>query len=57
MAKKKPFFGVSNYVKSERQKKDRSTGSHAKKYSKRIPRRKAFFSLCYRRFYIWAFNV
>tara|TARA_E500000318_G_C3471281_1_gene176587 strand:+ start:343 stop:474 length:132 start_codon:yes stop_codon:yes gene_type:complete len=37
MAKKKPLFGVSNYVKRTPKKRP---GKHAKKYSKRIPRRK-----------------
>jgi len=37
MAKKKPLFGVSNYVKRTAKKRP---GRHAKKYSKRIPRRK-----------------
>ena len=37
MAKKRPLFGVSNYVKKTRKKRP---GRHAKSYSKRIPPRK-----------------
>ena len=37
MAKKRPLFGVSNYVKRTRKKRPRR---HAKSYSKRIPPRK-----------------
>ena len=37
MAKKKGLFGVNNYIKRTRKKRP---GSHAKSYSKRIPRRK-----------------
>tara|TARA_R110002012_G_scaffold73965_1_gene187965 strand:+ start:216 stop:347 length:132 start_codon:yes stop_codon:yes gene_type:complete len=34
MAKKKPVFGASNYVKKKPRKRP---GRHAKSYSKRIP--------------------
>ena len=37
MAKKRPLFGVSNYVKRTRKKRPRR---HAKSYSKRIPPRR-----------------
>tara|TARA_B100000214_G_scaffold372715_1_gene351513 strand:- start:1492 stop:1626 length:135 start_codon:yes stop_codon:yes gene_type:complete len=37
VGKKRPLFGVSNYVKRTRKKRP---GRHAKSYSKRIPRRK-----------------
>ena len=37
MAKKRPLFGVSNYVKRTRKKRP---GRHTKNISKRIPRRK-----------------
>ena len=37
MARKRPLFGVSNYKKRTQRKR---AGRHAKKYSKRIPRRK-----------------
>ena len=39
MAKKKPLFGVSNYVKRTPKKRP---GRHAKKYSKRTPYRKKY---------------
>ena len=38
MAKKRPLFGVSNYVKRTQKKRP---GRHAKSYSKRVPARKA----------------
>ena len=38
MGKRKPLFGVSNYVKRTPKKRP---GRHAKSYSKRIPPRKA----------------
>ena len=37
MARKRPIFGVSNYKKRTQKKRP---GRHAKKYSKRIPRKK-----------------
>ena len=37
MARKRPIFGVSNYKKRTQKKRPRR---HAKKYSKRIPKRK-----------------
>ena len=36
MAKKRPLFGVSSYKKRTQRKR---AGRHAKKYSKRIPKR------------------
>jgi len=39
MGKRKPLFGVSNYVKRTPKKRP---GRHKKKYSKRIPRRKKY---------------
>ena len=36
MAKKRPLFGVSNYEKRTHRKRP---GRHAKKYSKRTPKR------------------
>jgi len=39
VAKKKPLFGVSNYVKRTRKKRP---GRHTKSLSKRIPRRKKY---------------
>ena len=39
MAKKRPLFGVSNYVKRTPKKRP---GRHAKHYSKRIPKRKKY---------------
>ena len=39
MAKRKPVFGVNNYIK--RTPKHRP-GKHAKSYSKRIPKRKKY---------------
>ena len=39
MAKKRPLFGVSNYVKRTKKKRP---GRHAKHYSKRTPKRKKY---------------
>ena len=39
MAKKRPLFGVINYLKKTRNKRPRR---HAKSYSKRIPPRKKY---------------
>jgi hypothetical protein len=39
MAKKRPLFGVANYVKRTPKKRP---GRHAKKYSKRTPSRKKY---------------
>jgi len=39
MAKKRPLFGVSNYVKRTQKKRP---GRHAKHYSKRTPKRKKY---------------
>ncbi len=39
MAKKRPLFGVSNYVKRTPKKRP---GRHAKHYSKRTPKRKKY---------------
>jgi hypothetical protein len=39
MAKKRPLFGVSNYVKKTRKKR---RGRHAKSYSKRVPSRSKY---------------
>jgi len=39
MAKKRPLFGVSNYVKKTQKKRP---GRHAKQYSKRTPKRKKY---------------
>ena len=39
MAKRRPLFGVSNYVKRTPKKRP---GRHAKHYSKRTPKRKKY---------------
>ena len=39
MAKRKPVFGVNNYIKRTPKKRP---GKHAKSYSKRIPKRKKY---------------
>ena len=39
MAKKKPLFGVSNYVKRTPKKRP---GRHTKRLNKRVPRRKKY---------------